>query len=317
MLIYMKKSLVILTFVAALFSTGNAFAADNEPVTVSDAGPRILELINRERAAAGLAGLALDQDVTAIALRWSREMALAGRLSHNDDYLSAESMDRLDATTVGENVAVADSVDRIHALLMDSPPHRANILNADFRLVGVGAVRAPTGELYLTEDFLTRRASSPAEARPAPREHRAAPSRPAKPARRGPAAKRPRARAAAAPATRPAASSPPTAPPASPAPPAPPAPPSAPAPEAVAPVDVTAPEPVAPLGDPEAASDAGDRPEATAATGPEGTESDAVPVEAPALDEAAQRGGDRSAGDLVKGVPALLLLRRRWLGRRH
>ena len=315
----MKTRLAILSFVSALFPLTSAFAANTEPATVRDAAPRMLELINRERAAAGLAGLALDEEVTAIAVRWSREMALAGRLSHNDDYLSAESMDRLDATTVGENVAFADSLDHIHALLMDSPPHRANILNPDFRLVGVGAVRSPAGELYLTEDFLTRRAAPPAEAERTPREGRAAPARPAKPsARRRAAADESRVKAAApARSTRPAASPTPPAPSPPAAPPGPPATPPPPAPEALAPAEATQPDPIEPHGNAEARSDLAGAQGFEAGAGTEGPDADAVPVEAPMLDEAPPPVPGHSASDLVKGLPALFLLRRRWLARRH
>jgi uncharacterized protein YkwD len=174
-----------------------------------------LELINRERAAAGLPALTLDDEVSGIAAGWSRRMAAAGGLSHNGDYLSQDSLRRLDASTVGENVAYADTVDEIHSLYMQSPPHRHNILSPDYREVGIAAVRTGDGLIYLTEDFLTRRSTSGAEpAGPAAAaEHRPPPTRrstfspgtPARPADRG-GRPRPRQtpRPAAAPRTGPA-----------------------------------------------------------------------------------------------------------------
>lgn len=140
-----------------------------EATPVAEAAARTLELVNRERASAGLASLTLDNEVNGIAADWSAKMAAEEKLSHNGDYLSEASMRRLNATTVGENVAFADSIEEIHSLFMNSPPHRANILQADFRQVGIAAVRTAGGSIYLTEDFLTRRdgaSAAPAKEEP-------------------------------------------------------------------------------------------------------------------------------------------------------
>jgi len=51
-----------------------------------------------------------------------------------------------------ENIALGGSLAEIHLRLMQSPPHRANILNPSFDSVGIGIVHE--GELiYVTEDF--------------------------------------------------------------------------------------------------------------------------------------------------------------------
>jgi uncharacterized protein YkwD len=124
---------------------------------VADAQPRLLGLINRDRAAAGLAPLQADGGARGFADRWSRQMAQAGGLSHNHEYLNVGSLQRLHATLAGENVAVgSSSLEQIHRLFMQSPQHRANVLHPDFRLVGVAAVRTPAGLVYVTEDFLRR-----------------------------------------------------------------------------------------------------------------------------------------------------------------
>lgn len=310
MLNAMKVRHIIFVIVGLLLSTGSARAAegDHDPgsppalTVVPEAGPRILELINRERASAGLGSLTMDQEVSGIAVRWTRQMALAGKLSHNGDYLRQESLERLDATIVGENVAFADSVDRIHELLMNSPPHRANILQPDFRLVGVGAVRSDSGDLYLTEDFLTRRAPSspadkpvaPAKPAPAPARHPARPKRPSRPAPARPVA------AQAPPTTRaaPVASVP------SPAPPS-----SSPLPEVPAPVSPPPLPPTAPIS-----ADASEPSPAVSLTevGDQGME--AEPVLEPGF---GQPPGERHSGgsgipaQLLKGLPVLALLHRR------
>lgn len=318
MICFMKRSLAILTFIASLILPGTAFAAHPEsdpgsktgPTTVSDAAPRILELINRERADAGLAGLKFDEEATEIAVRWTREMALAGRLSHNRAYLNRESMERLNATTVGENVAFADSVDEIHSLFMESPPHRANILNPDFQLVGVGAVRSSGGELYLTEDFLTRRAAPPS------RGEQAAPPRPAKPP--APFRTRPAPPAQGSPRPAATASRPVAAParatktplPSIPAaPPTPAAPAPAPSPETLPPVAPAEPIPAEPLPTP-AAPGSDDSVQMS--------QSDRPAVEGPTLEGTAPRPRQsNSADDLLKGLPVLALYSLRRFGRQR
>ena len=52
----------------------------------------------------------------------------------------------------GENIALNGDIASAHALLMDSPGHRANILATHFNSVGIGVVER--GDLlYVTEDF--------------------------------------------------------------------------------------------------------------------------------------------------------------------
>src|SRR5687768_3720271 len=166
-LIALSASVLILASPAAEASDRNSGRPEATPV--AEAAARTLELVNRDRASAGLVSLTLDNEVNGIAADWSAKMAAEEKLSHNRDYLSEASMRRLDATMVGENVAFADSIEEIHSLFMNSPPHRANILQADFRQIGIAAVRTASGSIYLTEDFLTRRdgaAAAPAKEEP-------------------------------------------------------------------------------------------------------------------------------------------------------
>ncbi|MDQ1488811.1 MAG: hypothetical protein QOD57_1809 [Actinomycetota bacterium] len=139
---------------------------------VADPPARIVDLINRDRAAAGLAPLRGDAGVRGVADRWSRQMALAGGLQHNHGYLCRAALERFGAAGVGENVAVGSSLEEIHRHLMQSAPHRANVLDPGYQLVGVGAVRTPGGLLYVTEDFLRRESPPSRPARRAPRGRR-------------------------------------------------------------------------------------------------------------------------------------------------
>lgn len=180
--------------------------------------PALLALINRDRAAAGLGPMVLRDDVAAIALAHSHRMADAGTIWHNDDYFTPASRSRLDAAALAENVALNASLTDAHDRLMNSPGHRANILDPRLSVVGIGVVRDAAATNYITQNFLAPRSAEntvvvPAGS-PAPSPAPAAPPAPAKapgpaPAPARAAATRPRSvPAAATPA--PPASIPPT-----------------------------------------------------------------------------------------------------------
>ena len=138
-------------------------------------------LLNRARADAGLAPVVVRADIAEIAQAWSQTMASAGSLSHNDGYFTDGVRSRIGAGMLGENVAVAGSVEQAHRALMDSPRHRDNILDARFTAVGVGA-ELRDGRWWFTQDFAQVSAPRAASVAAAP-----------------PTAPTPRVRAAAAP----------------------------------------------------------------------------------------------------------------------
>lgn len=107
---------------------------------------QMLELLNRERAGAGLAPLALDRELRDVARRHSQEMFDLGYFSHTSP-VTGSPADRIqragiEARLAGENLAFAPSVRIAHAGLMNSPGHRANILRPEFTRVGIGVIRS-------------------------------------------------------------------------------------------------------------------------------------------------------------------------------
>jgi uncharacterized protein YkwD len=158
---------------AAVLTIPGVSAAADSSVVVPDAAERLLQLINADRAQAGLQPLASRDDVASIAVSFSRRMAAEGNVWHNQDYLSSGTLTKLHATSVGENVSRTASVERTHVALMNSPHHRANILSPKFRVVGVGVVRDSANNIYVTQDFLTPADRTPVAA-PARRSCRAA-----------------------------------------------------------------------------------------------------------------------------------------------
>ncbi|HZR30421.1 MAG TPA: CAP domain-containing protein [Terriglobales bacterium] len=126
----------------------------------------LFRLLNQERARAKLPPWALNPQLRAAARAHARLMAEHRGLSHK--YATELPLqERLAATglrsdRVAENVAYGESAAEAHAGLMESPPHRANILNPTYDTLGIGVVRS--GDLlYVVEDFahVLREYSSP------------------------------------------------------------------------------------------------------------------------------------------------------------
>ncbi|MFL6206638.1 MAG: CAP domain-containing protein [Acidimicrobiales bacterium] len=114
---------------------------------------RALQLVNAERAQAGVPPLQLNTAARSVARTWSEHMA-AGGLSHNPD-LSGD-LNRAGVTgwtTCGENVGYSEDVDGVHALFMASPGHRAHMLDPAFLQVGIGVVHA-AGKTWVTMDLV-------------------------------------------------------------------------------------------------------------------------------------------------------------------
>lgn len=115
---------------------------------------RILALMNGERSAHKLPPFTLRDDISALSAPHSRAMAEKGDIWHNDGYFTAAVKRHLGARLLGENVARNTGIDDAHRRLMDSPGHRANILDARFTFVGVAVYDDGWGNLYVTQSFV-------------------------------------------------------------------------------------------------------------------------------------------------------------------
>jgi hypothetical protein len=125
----------------------------------------LLTKLNAERAAGGLAALALQPWASSVARAHSQEMAGARDIWHNHTGYLDIARQAIGAYLTGENVAEAGTLDETDGLLMNSPPHRANILYPAFNYVGIGVALDAAGYVYVTQDFVTiRRAPAAAVA---------------------------------------------------------------------------------------------------------------------------------------------------------
>ncbi len=117
----------------------------------------LLELANWEREQLGLLPLAWDPQLQRLANQHSHEMMTRGYFGHvspsNGD-LTARLRDAAVFThRAAENLVRSSSSSRAHARLMESPSHRANILDPDLTHLGIGVARR-NGELVVTQIFV-------------------------------------------------------------------------------------------------------------------------------------------------------------------
>ena len=123
----------------------------------SEAERALLNLANRVRAQAGASALNLDAGLCAAARAHARAMLAAHELSHQfsgepslPQRLAAATHTRFDQE--GENVALDFDAEDGHQHLMESPPHRANLLNPEYNVIGLGVIRSGDS-LYIVQDF--------------------------------------------------------------------------------------------------------------------------------------------------------------------
>ena len=122
-----------------------------------DLEARMLQLVNKERIAAGVKALAPDPEVTEVARGHSADMFARGYFAH-DTPEGRDPFDRMREAkvrfvTAGENLALAPTVQIAHTGLMSSPGHRANILHKDFGRVGIGVMDGGIRGLMVSQEF--------------------------------------------------------------------------------------------------------------------------------------------------------------------
>lgn len=122
-----------------------------------DLEKRMLDLVNAERAKAGLRPLAVDPELTDVARQHSADMFARGYFAH-DTPEGLTPFDRMRNShvqflTAGENLALAPTLPVAHNGLMNSPGHRANILRAQFGRVGIGIMDGGIRGLMISQEF--------------------------------------------------------------------------------------------------------------------------------------------------------------------
>ena len=119
---------------------------------------QMLELINRDRLAHGLQPLQADMRLTRLARLKSQDIVDNNYFDHRSPtYGTAFDMFRANGIIFirgGENLSKAGSVQVSHLRLMNSPNHRANLLNPYFTHIGIGIVNINPSGVVVTQMFI-------------------------------------------------------------------------------------------------------------------------------------------------------------------
>lgn len=125
--------------------------------TRADLEAKMLALVNQERTKIGLKPLQWDPELVPVARSHSQDMFSRGYFSHYT-LEGKDPFDRMKASGIkyfsaGENLALGPSLSICHEGLMNSPGHRANILNPTYGRVGIGILDGGAYGLMISQEF--------------------------------------------------------------------------------------------------------------------------------------------------------------------
>ncbi|TWR31516.1 hypothetical protein FPZ43_03320 [Mucilaginibacter pallidiroseus] len=145
----------------------NAVISSDEPVKLPfkvaaptarpDLEREMLTILNAERKKNRLRPLSIDKSIVQVARLHSADMFKQSYFSHyspdgGNPYNRMRNGNVVFAA-MGENIAIAQTIQIAHQGLIDSPTHRANILNPNFGRVGIGIMDGGIYGLMITQNF--------------------------------------------------------------------------------------------------------------------------------------------------------------------
>jgi uncharacterized protein YkwD len=116
----------------------------------------LLRLLNGARKSERVPRLRHDSTLDGLARAHAIAMVRAGKVAHDvgegtpDERVEAAG---IEAERIGENLARAPTVNRLHRALWDSPSHRDNMLDPEFQRVGIAIVADKSGRLWAVQLF--------------------------------------------------------------------------------------------------------------------------------------------------------------------
>lgn len=126
---------------------------------VSAARQTLLELLNRDRQAQGMAVLKLDTKLNETSQNHSEDMVANRFIGHNSptrgtpqQQAAAQGVSEM----VAQNISVSRSLEDAQQGLMSSPGHRKIIIDPNHTHVGFGIKNGTDGFLYVTQNFMLR-----------------------------------------------------------------------------------------------------------------------------------------------------------------
>lgn len=119
---------------------------------------QMVNLVNQERTSRGLKALTVDMNLVKTARMKSNDMIAKNYFAHQSPtYGSPFDLMKSQGITykyAGENLAGAGSVQSAHTNLMNSPGHKANILNTNYTHIGIGIANGGPYKMMFTQHFI-------------------------------------------------------------------------------------------------------------------------------------------------------------------
>ncbi|SEV92733.1 CAP domain-containing protein [[Clostridium] fimetarium] len=119
---------------------------------------KVIALVNNERANAGLNALSENNELNNVATLKSEDMVKLNYFSHTSPTYGSPfemlTQFNIKYTAAGENIAYGQPTpEEVMNGWMNSPGHRANILNKNFTQIGVGIAQKANGQYVWTQEF--------------------------------------------------------------------------------------------------------------------------------------------------------------------
>ncbi len=136
------------------------------PVNIGSVERAAFRLLNQKRTENGLKPLMWSDDLERVAHIHSQNMADLKFFSHRgiDGKMVSDRADCLGVgnwRSIGENIAFTrgfgDAVEKAVELWLDSPSHRQNLMDENWKESAVGVAVATDGSYYFTQVFLLRK----------------------------------------------------------------------------------------------------------------------------------------------------------------
>lgn len=134
----------------------------NAGTTRSISKEEIFKQVNNQRRKKGLSDLRWNDDLEKLARNYSRQMADGNFFSHydrngNSIVQRAKAMKVIGWRKIGENLFKSEPFKNLDKFAVDrwmeSPMHRANILDRRYNTTGIGIAEARNGTIYITQVF--------------------------------------------------------------------------------------------------------------------------------------------------------------------
>jgi uncharacterized protein YkwD len=137
-----------------------ARAVGEQPSDEATVAAKLLALLNDARKAANVPPLKEHAGLAEVARAHSDDMVSAGFFGHvspvNGDPAARVRRKGLGFVVIAENVGRGSTAEEVNTMLLDSPGHRANALDANLTHVGIGVVidqRGGHSQIVATEEF--------------------------------------------------------------------------------------------------------------------------------------------------------------------